>query len=509
MSLGNKLTWYLLVGVLAVMGLDMYLSLERTRANLLDDLRREVAAISRTLWVTLEVSGDDAPERYFAQLAPGISGLENILGVVFYDRAGRIVATSDSLQGRPLPQVDVRAVIRTRTPVEGLFSEGSAQRYYRVEAIPGSTGEGLAAFLVLEDFPLFTREFRGRMLQTLLTILMLLVVLAVIVSMVIRQSVTQPLRTLARRIEAIGQGQLDQRLHLTRRDEIGQVAQEFDRMCARLEEAHRQLITESEDKLRLERDLRHSEKLATLGQFASRLAHEIGTPLNVIQGRAEQLLQRETFAEKDRTFISVIVTQIEQISKFIRQLLTLAHRSEPQLRAVRLNEIMRRVWEIVGDRGNSGGVEVTLALADDVPPILGDPDQLQQVLLNLSVNAVQAVGASGRVTLSTQFQPNGSLGTAEMVEVVVADTGPGIPPQDLPHIFEPFFTTKGMVGGTGLGLAICREIILNHRGDIRVESEPGQGSRFIVVLPRALDQTERQPNSSLQLRENLHGNDRA
>ncbi|HEV8711609.1 MAG TPA: ATP-binding protein, partial [Candidatus Binatia bacterium] len=507
MSLGNKLTWYLLVGVLAVTGLDVYLSLTRTRANLLDDLRREVAAISRTLRVTLEVSGDDEPERYFAQLAPGISGFENILGVVFYDRAGRVAATSASLQGRRLPEVDVRTVIRTRTPIEGLFSEGSAQRYYRVEAIPSSTGEGIAAFLVLEDFPLFTREFRGRMLQTLLTILMLLVVLAVIVSVVIRQSVTQPLRTLTRQIEAIGQGQLDQRLHLTRRDEIGQVAQEFDHMCARLEEAHSRLVTQSEEKLRLERALRHSEKLAALGQLASRLAHEIGTPLNVIQGRAEQLLQRKTLAEKDRAFLGVIVTQIEQISKFIRQLLTLARRSEPQLRAVRLNEIVGRVWEIVGDRGNTGGVEITLALADDVPPILGDPEQLQQVLLNLSVNAVQAVGASGRVTLSTRCQPNGSPGRTGMVEAVVADTGPGISPQDLPHIFEPFFTTKGMVGGTGLGLAICREIVLNHCGDIRVESEPGQGARFIVVLPRAVDQSERQTTSALQFRENLHGND--
>src|SRR2546425_7225625 len=381
MSLGNKLTWYLLLGVLAISGLDVYLSLARTRVNLLDDLRREVAAISRTLRVTLEVSGDDAPERYFAQLAPGISGFENILGVVFYDRAGRVAATSVSLQDRRLPQVDVPTVIRTRTPIEGLFSEGSAQRYYRVEAIPGSTGEGIAAFLVLEDFPLFTREFRGRMLQTLLTILMLLVVLAVIVSVVIRQSVTQPLRTLARRIAAIGQGQLDQRLHLTRRDEIGQVAQEFDRMCARLEKAHRQLVTESEEKLRLERDLRYSEKLAALGQLASRLAHEIGTPLNVIQGRAEQLLQRETLAEKDHAFIQVIVAQIEQISRFIRQLLTLARRSEPQLRTVRLNEVVRRVWEVIGDRGNVGGVEVTLELAEAVPSILGDPDQLQQVFL--------------------------------------------------------------------------------------------------------------------------------
>src|SRR5437867_313242 len=241
MSLGNKLTWYLLLGVLAVTGLDVYLSLKRTRANLLDDLRREVAAISRTLRVTLEVSGDDAPERYFERLAPGISGFENILGVVFYDGAGQVAATSASLQGRQLPEVDVRTVIQTRTPVEGLFNEGNAQRYYRVDAIPSSTGEGIAAFLILEDFPFFTREFRGRTLQTLLTMLVLLVVLAVTVSMAVRQSITQPLRTFARRIEAIGQGQLGQRLHLTRRDEIGHLAQEFDRMCVRLEAAQHKL----------------------------------------------------------------------------------------------------------------------------------------------------------------------------------------------------------------------------------------------------------------------------
>jgi signal transduction histidine kinase len=92
---------------------------------------------------------------------------------------------------------------------------------------------------------------------------------------------------------------------------------------------------------------------------------------------------------------------------------------------------------------------------------------------------------------------------------VIADTGAGIPSQDLPHIFEPFFTTKGMVGGTGLGLAICREIILNHNGDIRVESEPGQGSRFIVVLPQVRDSIVQQTDSSMPFLKNFHGKDRA
>jgi signal transduction histidine kinase len=507
MSLGNKLTCYLLIGVLTVTGVDLFLSLTRTRANLLDDLRREVRAIGRTLRVTLEVSGDDAPERYFERLAPGISGFENILGVVFYDRAGRVAATSASLQGRQLPAVDVLPVIQTRTPLEGLFSEGSAQRYYRVEPIPGSTGEGIGAFLILEDFPIFTREFRSRALQTFLTTLTLLAVIALIVSGVIRQSVTQPLRTFTHRIEAIGQGQFSQRLHLPRRDEIGRLAQAFDRMCARLEETHRQLVTESEEKLGLERTLRHSEKLVALGQMASRLAHEIGTPMNVIQGRAEQLLQRGTLGEKDQAFLSAIVSQIERISGFIRQLLTLARRSEPQFRTVHINDIVRRVWEVVDERHK--GVAVTLELAENLPSVLGDADQLQQVVLNLSVNALQAVGETGRVVVTTQVSLNGGSHTADAVEIVIADTGPGIPAQDLPHIFEPFFTTKGTAGGTGLGLAICREIVLSHHGELRVESKEGQGSRFIVSLPRANPQSKHD-NAALPTQEGyLYGNDRA
>jgi signal transduction histidine kinase len=485
MSLGNKLTWYLLIGVLAVSGIDLYLSLTRTHENLLDDLRREVAAISRTLQVTLAVSGDDAPERYFPQLAPGISGFENILGVVFYGRAGQVVATSASLQGHQLPAVDIGAVLTTRTPIEGLFHEGTAQRYYRVEPITGSTGEAIAAFLILEDFPVFNREFRGRMLQTLFTILLLLVVLAVIVSVVIRQSITHPLRSLARRIKAIGQGHFDQRVQMRRRDEIGEVADEFDRMCARLEEAHRTLVTENEEKLRLERALHHSEKLATVGQIASRLAHEMGTPLNVIQMRAEQLLQREGQSERDRTFLKVIVAQIERISGFIRLLLTLARRPEPRLQVIQVNDIAQRVWEILGDREDAHTVTLSFELSTEVPPVCGDPDQLQQVFLNLTVNALQAVGMGGQVTLSTRFVQHGNVHTAGTVEAIVADTGPGIPPGELPLIFDPFFTTKGAVGGTGLGLAISREIITSHHGEIRVESVPGKGSRFIVALPSA------------------------
>jgi signal transduction histidine kinase len=506
MSLGNKLTWYLLVGVLLVMGLDVYFSLQRTHTNLLNDVRREVASISRTLRVSLEKAGDDDPQRYFTQLAPEISGFENVLGVVFYDLQGRMATLSPSLHGRVLPEVDVRTVIATKIPIEGVFTGDVQHRYYRVEPIVGTTGQGLAAFLVIEDFPFFTRELRGRMVQAVLTILMLSIVLSAIVSVVIRQGVSQPLRAFTRRVEETGEGQFEQRLQLTRRDEIGRLAQAFDHMCSRLEEAYEKLIAEGEEKVRLERALRHSEKLAALGEMASRLAHEIGTPLNVIQGRAEQLLRRNALGEKERAFLGVIVAQIERISGFIRQLLTLARRPEPQLRPTYVNDIVRRVWDVMGNHERADRVELVLDLADTVPPIVGDPDQLQQVVLNLSVNAVQAVGHTGRVTVRTRVHEDGDALRGDSVEIEVADTGPGIAGSEQARVFEPFFTTKGMEGGTGLGLAICREVVLNHHGEIRVESEEGNGTRFIVSLPIAGSPTNRLEPSLSPRKEEVHGN---
>ncbi|NOT53376.1 MAG: HAMP domain-containing protein [Deltaproteobacteria bacterium] len=482
-SLGGKLIGYLLIGALALMGMDMYLSLERASDNLLTDFRSEVAAISRTVQLTLDTVGGETPEQHFDRLTVGISGFENVLGVAFYNREGRVVSLSASLEGRELPQLDVRQVIETRTPIEGLFADTQTQRYYRVGPIANPDGEGVAAFLIIEDLPLFTNVFHDRAWQMFATRLGLLIALAGIVSFAVRRNITQPFAQFAQHIEAIGQGRFDLRLASSRRDEIGRLAHAFDRMSARVEAAQQNLIIEGEEKLRLERALRHSGKLAALGQLASRLAHEIGTPLNVIQGRAEQLLQQEGLAEKERNFIKVIIGQIERISGFLRHLLTLARRPEPQLRGISLNDILRRVYDVIGDRAASPDVEVVLALANEEPVILGDPEQLEQVFLNLSVNAIQAVEPVGTVTLSTSVLADGPTAGVGWVEAVVADTGPGVHPEDLPRLFEPFFTTKGS-DGSGLGLAISREIILNHQGEIRVESEPGRGARFIVSLPR-------------------------
>lgn len=485
MSLGNRLTLYLLLVVVVITGLDLYFSLRRMRANLLLDVHRELSSIGRTLRVTLEKAGDDMPERYFADIAPEVSSFANILGVVFYGRDGQPAFVSPSLRNQPLPEVDVLPLMTSQTAAEGVFLTDAGRRYYRVEPLVSSTGTGIGAFLLLEDFPIFTHEFRSRTIQTLLTTLALLAILATVTSLVIRRSVTRPLQTFAQQTTAIGHGDFDQQLQqqFSRADEIGLLAQEFDRMCEHLRNARQQLLTESEEKVRLVQELRQSEKMATVGHMASRLAHEIGTPLNIIRGRAQQLLQRESVEESQRLLLTTIVSQIERISRFIRQLLTLARRPEPRLRLTQLNDIVRRTWDTVGERSAPPGVEVVFDLAPDLPLIWADADQLQQVFLNLYVNALQAVAHTGTVTVSTRGTPANGSSAGSNVEVVFADTGPGIAPQDLARVFEPFFTTKSLAEGSGLGLAISQDIIVSHHGRISVDSTPGHGSRFTVVLP--------------------------
>ena len=485
MTLGNRLTVYLLLVVLMTTGLDLYLSLRRTRADLLIDVHRELSSISRTLRVTLEKAGDDAPERYFADIGPEVSSFANILGVVFYSRDGQAAFIAPSLSRQPLPNVNVQEVISARTSTEGVFTTKEGQRYYRVEPIISSTGQGIGAFLLLEDFPIFTQEFRSRALQTLLSTLALLAIVAAVASFVVHRSVTLPLQTFAQQTAAIGRGNFDPRLHqqFPRPDEIGLLAQEFDRMCRQLQNARQQLLAENEEKLRLADQLRQSEKLATVGQFAARLAHEIGTPLNIIRGRAQQLLQRDSVDDQQRMFLSTIVSQIERISRFVRQLLSLARRPEPRLRATQINEVVQRMWETVGEQSTTPGVGAHLHLTPGLPMVLADPDQLQQVFLNLYVNAVQAMGSAGTVNIATRFSsPNGTSAPASVV-IEFTDTGPGIAPQDMPRIFEPFFTTKSMAEGSGLGLAISQDIVLNHHGRILVNSTLGQGSQFVVMLP--------------------------
>jgi signal transduction histidine kinase len=234
---------------------------------------------------------------------------------------------------------------------------------------------------------------------------------------------------------------------------------------------NRHVLSETQQQLRL------TERLAELGTLAASMAHEIGTPMNVILGRAEQLLQR-TDDETMKKGLTIITAQVERMTRLINQLLTFARRGPPNFRPVDLRDVVKNCLDAVEERLSRHCVRVVSEHDEELPHIHGDSDLMMQVLLNLVLNAVQAMPESGTLRVATAREG------AHHIRLTVADTGHGIPPDVLPKIFEPFVTTKARGKGTGLGLTVVLGIVQEHGGSITVDSMPGQGTTFTLRLPR-------------------------
>jgi PAS domain S-box-containing protein len=248
-------------------------------------------------------------------------------------------------------------------------------------------------------------------------------------------------------------------------------------------------IEDMTDRVALSQEVQQAEKLAVVGQLAAGIAHQIGTPLNVISGSAEYLMM-EWGAEKPRPQeLEIIIAQTDRITKLIHQLLNFARPARMELRPLDLSELLREVLGLTEHQIAKGQISVETDLRTGLPPTVGDANQLEQALLNIVINAWHAMPGGGRLTLRTRPVPAGErphrVGrpTTSGVEAIIADTGTGIAPEHMPRIFDPFFSTKGVGKGTGLGLAISRRIVEDHHGSIDVASEVGQGTTFTIWLP--------------------------
>ncbi|TKB68482.1 MAG: PAS domain S-box protein [Nitrospira sp.] len=236
------------------------------------------------------------------------------------------------------------------------------------------------------------------------------------------------------------------------------------------------MLRDISERKRLQEQLRKTERIAELGTLASGMAHEIGTPMNVILGRAEYLMDRVT-DEPVKKGLQTIVMQVERITKVMNQLLTFARRKVPEQCPLDLRETIEAGMELFQERLARNQIQVELALADDCPRALADPDQMSQVFINLVMNAVHAMPDGGMLRI-------GLAPEKHMVKLTIADTGHGIPLNVVEKVFEPFFTTKEFGQGTGLGLTVVKGIIEEHQGSIIVESEEGKGTAFTILLPQ-------------------------
>jgi PAS domain S-box-containing protein len=235
------------------------------------------------------------------------------------------------------------------------------------------------------------------------------------------------------------------------------------------------MIRDVGERKQLQEQLRKTERIAELGTLASGMAHEIGTPMNVILGRAEYLMDRVK-EEPIKKGLQTIVTQVERITKVMNQLLSFARRKAPDRRALDLKAVVESGLEIFHERLARHRIQVETALEESCPMVRADADQMSQVLINLIMNAIHAMPEGGVLRI-------GMKPADAMVRLTVADTGHGIPAEVLKNIFDPFFTTKEFGKGTGLGLTVVKGIVEEHQGVIEVESGPEKGTTFSILLP--------------------------
>lgn len=300
--------------------------------------------------------------------------------------------------------------------------------------------------------------------------------------------VGRPMTGFIEQARRIGRGDLTYRIVARQRDEFGELADEMNRMCESLVASQNAAHFANEAKLHAIEQLRHADRLATVGRLAAGMAHELGTPLNVVSARAKPIAQGKVVGDHAKDNSRIIVEQVERMALIMRQLLDFARKRELAMSTGDLVAAVRRVAEFVEPIANKRGVKVVVEGPERPLEANIDSAQMDQVVTNLVINAIHASERGRTVDVTVASETASSVAddvTAPVPCIVirVTDTGAGIPARHLAQVFEPFFTTKEIGEGTGLGLSVAYGIVKDHKGWIHVDSVEGKGSTFSVCLP--------------------------
>jgi two-component system NtrC family sensor kinase len=316
-------------------------------------------------------------------------------------------------------------------------------------------------------------DMRKRAITTFLAIVLIGMGSAIAVSHYLSRTILKPLNAMVYASRQIAKGNLNYRVKDSTGDELGELGSAFNTMASSLRERDEQL------KEYTRQQIMRSERLATLGQLSAGVAHEINNPLTGVLTYVRLIKKRlDKRGDEDgdfRRYLDKVEKETERCSTIVKNLLDFARQSEPNLKSVDINLIINESLDLLEHKIRLQNVEVEKGFGS-VPRLTADFAQLQQVFMNLIINAVEAMDKGGKLIISTKV-----LNELKMVEIDFIDTGVGIPKENLSQIFDPFFTTK--TKGTGLGLSVVFGIISRHKGEIDVKSDVGKGTIFTIRLP--------------------------
>ena len=490
MTTSAKLVFWLMTAVSLVMALVGVVLLQLRTSALEQDALDLVRAHARTLQIAIEERHSKNAD---IELKPLLERLvrENaaIANIILYDARGEMLTAAPvGLNAAQLDGQAARQAMATRREIK--ISRRIANQDVISLILPEITDDSPFGAIEISVAVAFVRTgvISERNDIVFLGLITCLTIFGV-VWWVARRSVGRYIHELVTGAEVLGQGDLSYRVTIPHSSgDFTVLADAFNHMADSLAEQRKLAAQQAETRLELERRLRQSERLAAVGHLAAGVAHEMGAPLQVIDGRAKQLQEQAHPApDKLQRNLEIIRTQGERITRIVRTLLTLARPIHPRFRSLDLRHQVDLALEALETQAVQARVVYDHAAG---PPVLinADADLLQQALTNLFVNAIQAMPEGGTLRVSYADAPLNKDGRT-FIGISVADTGEGIPPDNLKEIFDPFFTTKEVGSGTGLGLSISSRIIEEHAGWIKADNWTNDrnesGAVFTLYLPQA------------------------
>ena len=467
MRLSFKLASAVTLGIALVLAAQAALNVHRIAELQEKEIESDVVTLSRALASATSV-------------AWAAGGHEEALSFVTRSNGARDRTSVGLMTGKELDRLAALGV-------EPRVQRVSDSKGWSIVAIAPvhSAGRTVAALRIQRQLPDEKRHFASVFRLQVGTALAAALLSGLIVFVLSGWLVGRPIAKLSNLATRVAEGDFSPRSDVDQPDEIGALANELNAMIERLAESQQNVRTERHARTEALERLRHADRLSTVGRLASSMAHELGTPLNIVSGRAKMIAADETLPREVLENAGSIIEQAQRMTEIIRDVLDFARRKEPERVDTRIRDVLEHAVSLMEPICDDRNVDmVVLGRGETMARI--DPGKVLQVLTNLMMNSVHAMPEGGTITLRVDRKhvadpKDRHASEGDFVKISVEDEGVGISPERLDDIFQAFFTTKKE--GTGLGLSVCHGIVREHGGWIEVESEVGQGSRFTIYLP--------------------------
>ncbi|MBN8617120.1 MAG: HAMP domain-containing histidine kinase [Deltaproteobacteria bacterium] len=452
--------------ILGILGANAMWRIQAEGALVRADIRRDHDVLGRVLSTGVELLLERGDLERANELVSAVNARESHMQI-------RWLRSGDSQ--RPVAR-DLDVAAAARAGMQSRVVEDDEGRSI-VTYVGVDSSIGPSVIEVAEDLTSEAERVRAMILRTILTTLALLTACLLALSGVGQLLVGRPVARLRDHARRVGTGDLGARLASTSRDELGDLARETDAMTERLESMRGLAEREAAARAKALERLQHADRLRAVGEMASAVAHEIGTPLAIVRARAQQLDLHEMPRERVREVAAMVIGEVDRMSAIIRRLLAVSRRDVREMKDVVVARWAEETIALLEPLARGEGVRLELDVSEAERALSLEDGTLRQVVINLVMNAIQASPRGGRVKVRVAVEDEASL------RIVVEDEGAGVPESLRAEIFEPFFTTKDAADGTGLGLSVAAGIVRQQGGTIALETREGGGASFVVCVP--------------------------